>query len=148
MLEEILKLHTLTIHRGANLVRDNPHDVEEKELVGTCGGLPFPSDRIRIFPVGERDVAYLYHSRGSRLSDMGDNDYARIIGYILSGELELTNGARLNFKDLNPHHWQSGCGHSGTIMYLHLRYERIPDGQKANVAQACPVELPAEYTNE
>lgn len=91
------------------------------------------------------NVAYLYHSRGSRLSDMGDNDHARIIGYIRSGELELTDGARVNFRDLNPEHWQGGRGHSGMIMHLHLRYVKIPDGQKTNVAQACPVEPPAEY---
>lgn len=146
MLEEVIKVHTLEIQEGANVVRDNPHKVTGKELQGTCGGKPFPSDYVTIFPVGEKDAIYVYHAKGSRVEDMSDWEGAKIIGYFSSGEIELTDRTRISFNELNPKHWQGTQGHSGRIMHLHLRYDRIPDQEKRQVAKACPVSpLPNDY---
>lgn len=145
MLEEVIKVHTLEIHESANLIRNNPYGLSGKELQGTCGGLPFPSDRIHIFAAGDRDVVYVYHSRGSRIEDMSDWEGARIIGYFTSGYIELTDKTQIEFDRLKPEHWQGTQGHSGKIMHFHLRYDSIPEQDKRKIAEACPDPLPNDY---
>jgi len=145
MLEQVIGVTDLTIHAGANLVKDNPYDVTDKEIAGTSGGLPFTSRRVQIFPVDDKDVVYVYHSRGSMLKNAAANDGPQILGYFQSGHLELTDNTRVSFTELNPQHWQGTKGHSGKIMNLHVICSQIPDQDKKKVEDACPSDLPHDY---
>ncbi len=146
-IERIIKVHELEISEGTHIVADNPYEFSGQQIHGTCGGTPFPSNDVYIFPVGDKDVVYVYHQRGQRKEDMSTVSYAEIIGYLVSGEIELNDGERVSFDQLNPASWQSKeRGHSGRIKHLRIGCDGIPKEDYSLVREACPVsELPVEY---